>query len=156
VLNDDDTKNVIYGDTQFGVTGIIDLLGNADVIVPAAKVIKTFNPLLDTTEPIKTYYSEAAEVNPRNDIKEDTTIELEFKSLGLAAEVTVQVSYDLVVSTATTWQDLETFSITNSTSSVTKSYASVTDFTDEVNWLRVTYVRADNNTGKFDRVLVRQ
>ncbi len=156
VLNDDDTKNVIYGDTQFGVTGFMDLLGSADVLVPAPQIIKIFNPLMNTIDPITTYYSEAAEVNPKNDIDPATTIELEFKSLGLEAEVTVQVTYDPVISTGTTWKDLETFSIASSTSSVTKTYESITDFTDEVNWLRITYVRADENTGKFDRVLVRQ
>ncbi len=156
VLNDDDTKNIIYGDTQFGATGMMDLLGTATTRVPEPEVIKTFTYLEDTVDPIRTYYSESVIVNPKNDLADTASIDLEFSAAGLEAEVNVQVTYDKVVSTGTVWETVETFNIASSTSSLTKSYEVPTDFTDEVNWLRITYVRADNNTGKFDRITVIQ
>jgi hypothetical protein len=156
VLNEDDTKNVIYGDTQFGVTGMMDLIGSAQVLSIPAKVIKTFTVLHSTTEEIKTYYSESVDINPPNDIAATSDIEVEFKTLNLSAEVKVQITYDKVVHTATNWQTIETFNIANNTNTVTKTYTLPDDFTDEVNWLRITYIEATGNTGKFDRVIVRQ
>ena len=155
ILNDDDSKNIVYGDTQFGATGNMELIGTADVIVPAPTVIKTFNYLDDSAHPIRTYYSDSVQVNPLNDNNPETTISLEFLSLGLAATVNVQITNDPVIGTETTWATMETFSIAGTTSTLTKTYISPDDYTDEVNWLRVTYVRADGNTGKFDRINVR-
>jgi hypothetical protein len=155
VLNEDDTKSIVYGDTQFGATGKMELIDTADVIVPAPEVIKTFTYLENTTEPIRTYYSESVIVNPKNDNDPEPTIELEFLPLGLAAEVKVQVTYDKVIATANTWVTVETFNLASTTSTLTKTYVAPDDFTNEVNWLRITYVRATDNTGKFDRINVR-
>ena len=155
VLNEDDTKTIVYGDTQFGATGNMELIGTADIIVPAPEVIKTFTYLENTIEPIRTYYSESVIVNPKNDNDPEPTIELEFLPLALAADVNVQVTYDKVVSTATTWETVETFALASSTSTLTKTYVAPDDFTNEVNWLRITYIRATDNTGKFDRINVR-
>jgi hypothetical protein len=156
VLNDDDTKNIIYGDTQFGATGTMQLIGTAQVIPTPEKIIKTFTALHSTIGlGEKTYYSESVDVNPRNDINLTADVAIEFKPLNLDAEIKVQITYDKVVHTATNWETVETFSITNSTSTVTKTYSIPTDFTDEVNWLRITYIEATENTGKFDRVIVR-
>ncbi len=156
VLNDDDTKNIIYGDTQFGATGRMELIGTSAVRTAAPEVIKTFTYLEDTTQEIRTYYSESVIVNPKNDIATTAPVDLDFVISNLEAEVNVQITYDKVISSETTWETVETFSVTTSTSSLTKSYEIPTDFTDEVNWLRVTYIRADNNTGKIDRVTVTQ
>jgi aspartate 1-decarboxylase len=155
VLNQDTTRRIVYGDTQFGATGHMELIGNAAVIVPAPEVIKTFTYLENTTEPIRTYYSESVIVNPKNDNDTTPTIELEFLSLGLAAAVKVQVTYDKVITTANTWVTVETFNLASTTSTLTKTYVAPTNFTNEVNWLRITYVRATDNTGKFDRINVR-
>ena len=155
ILNEDDTRSVVYGDTQFGATGTMELIGTAAVTVPLPKVIKTFMPLDSTNIPyVRTYYSEAAEINPPNDIRAETSLDLEFLSLGLEAEVQVQVSYAPVISNAVEWETLETFNIASSTNSITKTYSSTVDFNKEVVWLRITYVRANNNTGKFDRINV--
>ena len=154
VLNDDDSKNVIYGDTQFGVTGMMDLIGSAIPTPAPIQVIKTFTYLHSTTSDVKTYYSEAAEINPRNDISATSDIDVEFKNLGLAATVNVQITYDKVVHTATNWETIDTFTLAAVTASLTNTYSIPTDFTNEVNWLRITYVQDTGNTGKFDRVNV--
>jgi len=154
VLNEDDTKNVIYGDTQFGVTGMMDLLGSAIVTAAPVQVIKTFTYLHSTTTDVNTHYSEAAEINPRNDISATADIDVEFKNLGLAATVNVQVTYDKVVHTATNWETIDTFTLAAVTALLTNTYSIPTDFTNEVNWLRITYVQNTGNTGKFDRVNV--
>lgn len=154
VLNEDDSKNVIYGDTQFGVTGMMDLIGSAVVTAAPVQVIKTFTYLHSTSSPVKTYYSESVEINPRNDISATADIDVEFKNLGLAATVNVQITYDKVVHTATNWETIDTFTLAAVTASLTNTYSIPTDFTNEVNWLRITYVQDTENTGKFDRVNV--
>ena len=154
VLNNDTTKSPIYGDTQFGVTGMIDYIGDALPQVLPPKVLSNFTYLHDTATSVQTFYSDSVEINPPNDITATPVLTLEFIASGLAAEVKVQMTKDTVVSTATVWTTLETFTITTSTSTLSKTYNSATGFNKEAGWLRVTYVRATNNTGKFDKVLV--
>jgi hypothetical protein len=154
ILNDDDTKSPIYGDTQFGITGMIDYVGNALPQVLLPKVLSNFTYLHDTATTVQTFYSDSVEINPPNDIVEEPVLTLEFAASGLAAEVKVQMTKDPVVSTATVWTTLETFTITTSTSTLSKTYDSADGFDKEAGWLRVTYVRAINNTGTFDKILV--
>ena len=148
------TKSPIYGDTQFGVTGMIDYIGDALPQVLPPKVLSNFIYLHDTATTVQTFYSDSVEINPPNDITATPILTLNFVSAALAAEVKVQMTKDPVVSTATIWTTLETFTITTSTSTLTKTYDSADGFDKEAGWLRVTYVRAINNTGKFDKVLV--
>lgn len=155
ILNEDETKTLIYGDTQFGVTGMMDLIGTAVPQALPTQVIKTFTYLHGTVSGIQTFYSEAADINPPNDIVEDPEIELDFYATGLDAEIKVQVTADPVVSTATNWTTIETFDVTPATSLVSKTYGALNNYTNELMWLRVTYVRATDNTGKLDKVLVR-
>lgn len=154
ILNDDDTKSPIYGDTQFGITGMMDYIGTAlpEALLP--KVLSNFKPLHDTATSVQTFYSDSVEVNPLNDITAEPVLTLEFKANALAAEVKVQITKDPVVSMATVWTTLETFTIATSTSTLSKTYDSADGFDKEAGWLRVTYVRETNNTGKFDKVLV--
>ena len=154
ILNLDNTKSPIYGDTQFGVTGMIDYIGDALPQVLPPKVLSNFTYLHDTTATVQTFYSDSVEINPPNDITANPILTLNFVSAALAAEVNVQMTKDPVVSTATVWTTLETFTITTSTSTLTKTYDSADGFDKEAGWLRVTYVRAINNTGKFDKILV--
>jgi len=154
ILNDDDTKSPIYGDTQFGITGMIDYIGDALPQVLLPKVLSNFTYLHDTVTSVQTFYSDSVEINPPNDITATPVLTLEFVANALAAEVKVQMTKDPVVSTATVWTTLETFTITTSTSTLSKTYDSADGFNKEAGWLRVTYVRATNNTGKFDKVLV--
>jgi hypothetical protein len=154
ILNDDDTKSPIYGDTQFGITGMMDYIGNALPQALLPKVISNFNPLHDTATSVETFYSDSVEINPPNDIIAEPILTLNFVASGLAAEVKVQMTKDTVVGMTTEWTTLETFTITTSTSALSKTYDSADGFDKEAGWLRVTYVRAINNTGKFDKVLV--
>ena len=154
ILNDDDTKSPIYGDTQFGITGMIDYIGDALPQLLLPKVLSNFTYLHDTATSVQTFYSDSVEINPPNDITSTPVLTLDFVANALAAEVKVQMTKDPVVSTATVWTTLETFTITTSTSTLSKTYDSTDGFDNEAGWLRVTYVRATNNTGKFDKVLV--
>jgi len=154
ILNEDDTKSPIYGDAQFGITGMIDYIGDALPQVLLPKVLSNFTYLHDSVTAVQTFYSDAVEINPPNDIVEEPVLTLEFVASGLAAEVKVQMTKDPVVSTATVWTTLETFTIATNTSTLSKTYDSADGFDKEAGWLRVTYVRATNNTGTFDKVLV--
>ena len=154
--NNDGTRNVIYGDTQFEAGGRMDLLGSAQIVTPAPKIIDTFTYLHSTIDDAtKTYYSEAVEVNPPNDIVEATTMNLEFWCDNVEATVNVQITTDQVVSTGTDWNTLETFTVASTTNRVFKTYNSITDFSNNISWLRITYELLGNNTGKIDRVIVR-
>jgi hypothetical protein len=154
ILNDDDTKSPIYGDTQFGITGMIDLIGNGLPQTLLPKVLSNFLYLHNTLTTEQTFYSDSVEINPPNDIAEEPTLTLDFFANGLDAEVKVQITKDPVVSTATIWTTIETFSITTSTATLQKVYDNTDGFDKEAGWLRVTYVRATENTGKFDKILV--
>jgi hypothetical protein len=133
---------------------MIDYVGNALPQVLLPKVLSNFTYLHDSVTAVQTFYSDSVEINPPNDIVEEPVLTLDFTANGLAAEVKVQMTKDPVVSTATVWTTLETFTITTSTSTLSKTYDSADGFDKEAGWLRVTYVRATNNTGTFDKVLV--
>lgn len=154
VLNDDDTKNVIYGDTQFGVTGFMDLIGDATITGVPPKVIKTFTYAIDVRDPTwetRNYHSEAIEINTVNDGVGTGEVELEFSLSSLNADVTVQTTTGTVVSTSTVWNDLETFNVTGATTTVTKTYTVEPDAI----WLRIIYTAQANDAGKIDKVIAR-
>lgn len=143
VINTDSTRTPVYGDTQFGVSGTIDLIGGSLPEPLPPKIIDTFTYLIDDSNPsnfIKTYYSEAVEVNPVNDINENSSINLEFRNLGLEASVTVQFTDDAVISFATQWRDIETFSIDSTTDRLFKTYDEILNYSNNVGWMRVKYL----------------
>jgi hypothetical protein len=157
ILNDDDTKTPVYGDTQFGVTGTIDYLAGAMPTTLLPKVIKTFVYDIDVNDPTwetRIYRSDAVEINPPNDIVENPTLTVNFFASALAAEVNVQITSSLVISTETPWTTIETFNITSNTSTLEKVYGAVDGYNKEAGWLRITYTPVSENTGKFDKVLV--
>ena len=152
------TKTPLYGDTQFGAIGKMELIGGAVPTPLEPKIIVSFTHLDNDTDPrviVKNYYSDAVEVNPLNDINEQSSINLEFRLSGLNATVTVQVTNYVVVSAATEWRDLETFTVTPSTERVFKTYNEVEDYSNNIGWLRIKYVPTANNTGKVDKIIVR-
>jgi hypothetical protein len=153
----DGVKLPFYIDSSFNVIGKIDLLDGAVPKISAPKIIDTFIYMENDVYPndfTRTYTSDSVEVNPRNDINDTHSISLEFRNSGLEATVTVQITDDVVVSTATTWTDLETFVIESTTERVFKVYSEIEDYSNNVNWLRITYEPIDESTGKFDKILV--
>jgi hypothetical protein len=154
ILNDDDTKTPVYGDTQFGVTGTMDLLGGAMPTGLPVKTIKTFTYEIDVNDPswqTRNYHSESIEINPVNVGVGSGEVELTFSFSSLAAPITVQTTTGDIVSTATNWTDVETFNVTTSTTTVIKTYPIDSD----TNWLRISYTAQANNTGTIDKVIAR-
>jgi hypothetical protein len=133
----------------------MDLLGGAMPTGLPPKVIKTFAYEIDVLDPTwatRNYHSEAIEINPVNAGVGSGNVELEFHFSLLESNVIVQTSNDTVVSTGSTWIDIETFHVTTATTTVTKTYP----IGDDVKWLRVSYtVSYTNNTGKIDKVIAR-
>ena len=157
ILGENEDKTPLYGDTQFGIGGVIDLKAGAVPEVPDPQIIDNFIYLIDDSVPgnyVYTYLSDAVEVNPRNDINDQHSIRLEFWPNVFNAAVTVQITNDVVVSTATVWEDLETFNITGSTDRVVKVYNEIEDYSNNIGWLRIKYIPDTGNTGKIDKVLV--
>jgi hypothetical protein len=154
ILNSDTTKTPVYGDTQYGVTGTMDLLGGAMPTGLPPKTIKTFTYEIDVIDPTwqtRNYYSESVEINPVNDGVGSGEVELEFFFSSLAAGVTVQTTTGIIVSTATIWDDVETFNVTTPTTTVTKTYPVSSD----TNWLRIAYTAQANAAGTIDKVIAR-
>ena len=157
ILNPDNTKTPVYSDSQFGISGVIDLLPGTSGGEPEPQILDSFIYTIDDTIPnayVNIYTSDAVEVNPRTDINDQHRINLEFRPLSLAAVVTVQATTDQVVSMATTWFDLEVFNIANTTDRLFKTYSEIEDYSNNIGWLRVKYVPTVNNTGKFDKIIV--
>lgn len=151
-------KTPLYGDTQFGAIGKIELIGGALPTPLDPKIIDSFTHLANDSDPgnvIKDYYSDAVEVNPLNDINEQSSINLEFKPIELDATVTVQVTNYAVISSGTEWRSLEVFDIAPSTNQLIKVYNEVQDYSNNIGWLRIKYTPKNNNTGKFDKIIVR-
>lgn len=158
ILNNDGTKSPIYGDSQYGVTGKINLLNGAVPESLEPLIIDTFTYAVDMfgpiPNPIKTYYSEAVEVNPPNDFVTNQFINLEFIMDNLDADITVQITDFAVISTATPWYDLETFSVAASTVRLNKRYNHIIDYSNNIGWLRIKYVPT-SSSGSIDKILVR-
>lgn len=152
------TLSPVYGDTQFGVTGTFDLLGHA---VPSSLppiVIDRFTYLQDDSDPasmVTTYFSEAAEINQPNDRSSVQSVNFEFFFENFAGNIDVQFTEDVVVSTATEWRTVESFSVTTATTSIAKSYTGE-DYSNNLVWGRIKYQLATGNTGTIDRILVRR
>jgi hypothetical protein len=157
ILNNDGTKSPIYGDTQFGVSGTFDLLDNAMPTVASPKIIDTFNYMDDDSTPapyVRRWYSEAVEIYQRNWINETPTVYFDFDFTNLDAEVIVQFTHDVVVSTGTQWINVETFAVTNTTTGLTKSYTG-DNYSNNLVWARIKYTPSLGTTGKIDKVTVR-
>jgi len=158
VLNSNGTKSPIYGDVQYGMGGKLRLW---DGVVPEELppiIINTFTFLPDDTAfPTMTYnyFSEAVEINPPNDAITKPYINLEFIAENLDADVSIQITNYAVVSTATAWTTIETFSISPSTTIVLKQYNEIIDYSNNVGWMRVKYTPRNGNVGKIKQVSIK-
>lgn len=157
IVNNDGSKSPVYGDTQFGITGMIDFLDQGIPSSPSDIIIDTFNYMVDTTviPEVRKFTSEAALINPVNDIDSTPSIELDFKFNNLDAEVAVQVTDDTVIQTESKWSIIETFNVSNTTNTLTKNYSNP-EFTKDTVWLRIYYTLNPNTSGKIDKVTIRR
>jgi hypothetical protein len=156
--NEDDTKTVLYADTQFGAKGNIELIGSVLATGVPARYITRFIPITNTNTGLPwrpVYYSDAVEIRQPNILRasEDDTVDLNFEFKALAGTVTVQYTTSDVVSTGTDWVDIEAFTVTTSTVTLTKTYSYPT-YTREMAWFRVKYDLEIGNTGTLDKVTV--
>jgi hypothetical protein len=157
-INADDSKTVFYADTQFGVKGNMELMGNALNTPTAPRYITRFAPIT-VTDPqpnITTYYSDAVEIRQPNylDVATNDSVDLDFIFKGLDATITVEYTDEVVIGANIPWTTLETFAVTTATTSVTKTYENP-EYNRDANWLRVRYIRTTNNTGSIDKVVIR-
>lgn len=149
-------KYPLYSDTLFGAQGHIELL---DTIMPKSitpKIIDRFLDIQDADYTVerKTFTSEAVDATAGNIVNSNISLRLDFDFLNLAAEVTVQFSQDAIVNHSTQWIDVETFPVVSTTVGLTKTYSGA-DYSNNVNWVRIKYLRDKDNTGSIDRVIVR-
>jgi len=157
ILNNDNSKTPVYGDTQFNMTGTLELLDNAlDRNLPDI-VVDTFNYLLDeSVDPsVKKFTSEAVYVNVPNDIISSPDIDIEFIFNNFNGTISTQFTEDTVVQTESIWKTVETFNVSYTTTNLTKNYTAPS-YTNKKNWFRVFYILNPNTTGTIDKIIVRR
>jgi len=154
ILNNDSSKTPIYGDTQFGLGGTLELIQQGIEVTLPDLIIDVFNYYDDLTlaSNIKKYISEAALINPPNDLATTGTLDFDFVLNNLDGTIIVQFTKDSIAQTFSNWEDIETFNVTNSTSTLTKTYT----VSNEYNWARIYLTTAPNATGKIDKVTIRR
>jgi hypothetical protein len=152
ILNNDTSKSPVYGDTQFGLGGTLELLQQGIALTLPDLIIKVFNYYddLSMTSNIKTYISEAALINPPNDLAAISTLNFDFTLHNLDGTVKVQFTKDSVAQTFSNWENIETFNVTSTTSTLTKTYTVANDYI----WARIHLTTTVDNTGKIDKVTI--
>lgn len=149
--NEDDTKTVLYADTQFGAVGKMELLGSAVSVSTPERYITRFNLLSnkDDKPEVITWYSDAVEIRKPNFIQAASAdaIELDFKFNKSDAVVTVQFTQDEVVNAYTEWTDALSFGVFPSDTSATKTISNPT-YNRDYAWMRVKFIQTTyNGTG---------
>lgn len=157
-VNDDLTKTILYADTQFGIKGNMELVGSALSVETPDRYITRFLPLTDnTTNPYTTTWtSDAVEIRKPNFLEDPTTetLDLVFYNDGLAGTITVQKTDDDIINASTEWTDIEEFDLASNVTTMSKTYSYPT-YNRDASWLRVKYIKEENNTGNLDKVVVR-
>lgn len=161
IVNEDETKTVLYADTYFGAKGTMELVGTIMDLVTPARYISRFAPIPDSgfsrlaTRDVN-WYSDAVEITQANFVKSAQLdqINFDFKFVGLTAPVYVQFTKDPVISSSTDWITIETFEVASTTAALSKSYTAASGYNREMRWARIYYTPVRDNTGIIDRIVV--
>jgi len=142
--NEDDTKTILYADTQFGAVGKMELLGSAVSIPTPERYITRFNLLSERVNNITTttWFSDAVEIRKPNFLSAATadTIELDFEFNKSDAAVTVQFTQDEIVNSYTEWTDALSFGVFPSDTSASKTISYPT-YNRSYAWMRVKFIQ---------------
>jgi hypothetical protein len=157
IQNNDSSRSPLYGDTQFGLGGHLDLIEDSVPVAQKELIIDTFNYLYDdsVSPAVKRYYSEAALVNPLNDLVSNPNVILDFYFNNFEGTITVQFTQDSVIHNETVWTTAETFNVANTTTTLTKNYGNPYYSTRTI-YARVQYVLAPLTNGKIDKINLRR
>lgn len=135
----------------------MELVGSAVPVSTPPRYITRFLHLTNTqTYPfVTTYYSDAVEIVEPNFVKSviDESIVFTFETDLLSADVTIEFTEDPVISSSTTWKEIETFEIYYTVAAITKVYA-YPDYNREYRWARVKYKQTNGSTGIIKKVTV--
>lgn len=157
-VNEDDSKTIMYADTQFGAIGKMELIGNVVSTATPPRYITRFNPITFTNpNPQYTiWYSDAVEIKKPNYFEPANTdsFELDIDFSGLEGSLVVEYTTENVIGANINWIALDTISITPSTSNLSLTYSNP-EYTRDATWLRIRYQPVTNNTGKVDKATVR-
>lgn len=159
-VNLDQSKTLLYADSQFGAKGQMELVGSATPIAtPVRYITRWLEHTNDQVNPwVTTWYSDAVEIAKPNFLATADTDSVEFvlETRSLAADVTVEFTKDPVISAGIKWETVDTFSVDEPTSAVSRIYSSENGkYNREWAWARVNYVRKDNNKGFIDKIAVK-
>ncbi len=157
-LNEDDTKTILYADTQFGAIGNMELVGNAITTDTPPRYITRFNEItyIDPQPQYSIFYSDAVEIRQPNYLSAvvQDSFDLDIELSGLEGTVTIEYTTEAVVAANIKWTTLETINVTPSTTSLSLTYINPL-YSRDANWLRIQYQPVTGNTGKIDKATVR-
>ncbi len=157
-LNEDDTKTILYADTQFGAMGKMELIGNAVTTDTPPRYITRFNEItyINPQPQYSIFYSDAVEIRQPNYLSAvvQDSFDLDIELSGLEGTVTIEYTTEAVVSANIDWTTLETINVTPSTTSLSLTYSNPV-YNRDANWLRIHYQPVLGNTGKIDKATVR-
>ena len=139
-VNDDDSKTILYADTQFGAVGKMELLGSAIPVEYAPRMITTFNAITNTdaTPYERLWYSDAVEITKPNQLipEANETLVLDFYFNKSKSIATVQFTKDSVINSNTVWIDALAFGIFPEDTAVTKTISYPT-YNRDMKWMRI-------------------
>jgi hypothetical protein len=142
--NEDESRTVLYADTNFGAQGKMEIAGTALTTATPPRYITAFNPMTDADArpPLTTYYSDAVDLRQPNFISAaaDDSVELEFILNKANAVITVQFTKDTIINSTTVWSDVMSFGQFPEDVSVTKTISYPT-YNREIAWMRVKFIQ---------------
>lgn len=141
-IDDAGTKTPVYADTQFGMQGKMELIGG---VFPHLVTSIDYTEFTHDTDNDLYFHDTAI------DDTNLSSLGIEFDFGGLNGTVSVLTTTDTAITPSTTWDLVEEFAVLPTTMLLEKSLTSITT----AKWLRISYNRADGNTGVIDRVVLR-
>jgi len=144
---------IFYGDTRFGAVGKMELVGNAMPTFRDEQIVTSFfSDMSYDTISSENFHSSAIPVKFYEAVP-TTVATLDFAFSSLDATVTVEATKDASISSESfslRGTVLDTFSVTTNMISLTKNYSDLGEYA----YIRISYHRTINNTGKITKVLV--
>ncbi len=144
---------ILYGDSRFGAVGKMELVGEALPTFRDEQVVTSFySDMSYDTIASENFHSSAIPVKFYEAIP-TTVATLDFAFSSLDANVKIEATKDASISSESftiRGTVLDTFDVTSNIISLTKNYSDLGEYA----YIRISYRRALNNTGKITKVLI--
>lgn len=144
---------ILYGDSRFGAVGKMELVGSALPTFRDEQVVTSFySDMSYDTIASENFHSSAIPVKFYEAVP-TTIATLDFSFSSLDASIKIEATKDASISSESftlRGTVLDTFAVTTNIISLTKTYSNLGEYA----YIRISYHRTLNNTGKINKVLV--